>query len=147
MEEKKNTPQNPPKENPKTEIDSLLKEMINKNTAPEHLKDGKELVSPQPAKDKTPLDNLKGILSQIDAKATDTKPINDKVRMDTPSTQSAQEENKVIVKPQETIQPSAKDETDTTCLPAGRFLFDSDAVARLDGLIKAHRAKNAPAIQ
>ena len=63
METHKNTPEKPSSNAPQTEIDTLLKAMVEKEVISQGLGENKEL------NQQTPLDNLKGILSQADARA------------------------------------------------------------------------------
>ena len=127
MEEIKNTPKNSSEKPTKTEIDTLLKEMMKKDIGKTPL--------PDPADSKTPLENLKGILSQADAGAGAKAPGKDMTDTLPPVKQLVFKETNAKTTPKSPIQEKKS-------LPS----LESDAVVRLDELIAAHRAKKAAAI-
>ena len=132
MEEKKNMPEDSSKESPpKTEIDALVKELVQKEVPPKKTTSDDKITT-----SKTPLDNLKNILSHADAtmsaeKQPSASPMAaNQVTTPMPSAKSPKEEISVPMKVQTLTQEKKS-----------VLSFESDAVEKLDELIKAHRAK------
>lgn len=120
MEQNKETPQQPNSNPADTEIHSLLDELIQKDASLAGKE--KKSLSPKPA-EKTPLANLKTMLSAADSAARDGKNI-------------STSENVQLV-PEDTA-PFQEEKND---LPG---LSESEAVRRLSALIKAHRSQRKP---
>lgn len=119
MEEKNNSQANSSKDNrSQTEIDALLQEMIKKETSPAAQKS-----------DKSPLDNLKGILLQVDQVANPKKEIIVKQNIGTPVAISRKTENTNTVL-SEAPAPNKK----------AASTLEPDPVKKLNELIKSYRA-------
>lgn len=128
MEEKNNIPAIPSNDiQPKAEINNLIREMIDKQNI------SLPAVSPHPSKttaDKTPLENLKGVLSHIDNTAISSgKQAVDqnKTEIQAPAITPANTIDSIGISPSENKKPG---------------IFVSGPVAELEKLIKAHRAKS-----
>ena len=123
MEEKKNTPKNPPPETPRTEIDTILQAMMKKEAA---LKEG---TSKETADGRAPLNNLKTILSRADANALTSTP-------ETPAAKSNKKETHIAA----AFKPPKKEINPGKSLFSDRDFLKTGPIAELDALIKTHRA-------
>ena len=111
MDEKQTPDKTPSQPQPPSAIHSILKEISSKTNPPS---------SPEAAK--TPLDNLKSVLTAADSKI-----------------QQETKTNPIAIKTVDPQQTSEK--TSASAGPsANRVLVDSEAVRKLDELIQAHRS-------
>ena len=118
MDEKPTEDKRPSAPQPASNIQSILKEIANKDA------------TQKDETAKTPLDNLKNVLTAADTKAQQLQKTEEKIP--SPSI-------KPITIRQITIVP--KEETSASVSPSvNQILVDSEAVRKLDELIKAHRA-------